>query len=146
MPTDAKALILEFCEAFTNGATPTALVEYFTEDAVYHNIPVEPAVGREAILGLLNIATALSVGNQRPLLEPVPGIEGVEPRDGLGLAVRFDRADELQLRLVTLAGNAEHVACPQRGDRFPNGERALKQRLGLRVEPLRLVEAGEVAE
>jgi limonene-1,2-epoxide hydrolase len=55
MSTDAKALVLEFCQAFTNGATPTALVEYFTEDAVYHNIPVEPAVGHEAILGLLNM-------------------------------------------------------------------------------------------
>ena len=34
---------------------PTELVEYFADDAVYHNIPVEPAVGREAILGLLNM-------------------------------------------------------------------------------------------
>ena len=34
---------------------PAELVEYFAEDAVYHNIPVEPAVGREAILGLLNM-------------------------------------------------------------------------------------------
>jgi limonene-1,2-epoxide hydrolase len=55
MPTDAKSLVLEFCQAFSDGATPTALVEYFTEDAVYHNIPVEPAVGHEAILGLLNM-------------------------------------------------------------------------------------------
>ena len=55
MPTDAKSLVLEFCQAFTDGATPAALVEYFTEDAVYHNIPVEPAVGHEAILGLLNM-------------------------------------------------------------------------------------------
>ena len=47
--------MLEFCDAFGKGATPTELVEYFADDAVYHNIPVEPAVGREAILGLLNM-------------------------------------------------------------------------------------------
>ena len=55
MTTDATALVLEFCEAWGKGATPSELVEWFTEDAVYHNIPVEPAVGREAILGLLNM-------------------------------------------------------------------------------------------
>jgi limonene-1,2-epoxide hydrolase len=55
MTTDAKALVLEFCDAFGKGKTPTELVDYFADDAVYHNIPVEPAVGREAILGLLNM-------------------------------------------------------------------------------------------
>ena len=55
MTNDATALVLEFCEAFGNGSAPTDLVEYFADDAVYHNIPVEPAVGREAILGLLNM-------------------------------------------------------------------------------------------
>ena len=55
MTKDATALVLEFCQAWGKGATPTELVEYFTDDAVYHNIPVEPAVGREAILGLLNM-------------------------------------------------------------------------------------------
>ncbi len=55
MTNDASALVTEFCEAFGKGASPGELVEYFTDDAVYHNIPVEPAVGREAILGLLNM-------------------------------------------------------------------------------------------
>jgi limonene-1,2-epoxide hydrolase len=55
MTTDAKALVLEFCDAFGKGKTPVELVDYFADDAVYHNIPVEPAVGREAILGLLNM-------------------------------------------------------------------------------------------
>ena len=55
MTTDAKALVLEFCDAFGKGKTPAELVDYFADDAVYHNIPVEPAVGREAILGLLNM-------------------------------------------------------------------------------------------
>ena len=55
MTNDATALVMEFCDAFGKGATPTELVEYFADDAVYHNIPVDPAVGREAILGLLNM-------------------------------------------------------------------------------------------
>jgi limonene-1,2-epoxide hydrolase len=55
MTQDATALVQEFCDAFGKGVAPTDLVEYFAEDAVYHNIPVEPAVGREAILGLLNM-------------------------------------------------------------------------------------------
>ncbi len=55
MTNDAAAFVLEFCSAFGRGAAPNELVEYFADDAVYHNMPVEPAVGREAILGLLNM-------------------------------------------------------------------------------------------
>ena len=55
MNNDATALVLEFCLAFGKGAAPSELVEFFSDDAVYHNMPVEPAVGREAILGLLNM-------------------------------------------------------------------------------------------
>jgi limonene-1,2-epoxide hydrolase len=55
MPNEALDLVRKFCEAFGKGATPAELVEYFADDAVYHNIPVAPAVGREAILGLLNM-------------------------------------------------------------------------------------------
>ena len=47
--------MLEFCNAFAAGKAPAELVEYFTDDAVYHNMPLDPAVGREAILGLLNM-------------------------------------------------------------------------------------------
>ena len=61
---EALDLVLQFCDAFGKGAKPAELVEYFTDDAVYHNIPVEPAVGREAILGLLNM-----------FLTPTEGVE-----------------------------------------------------------------------
>src|SRR6476469_5140493 len=54
-PNEALDLVLRFCDAFGKGKTPAELVDYFADDAVYHNIPVEPAVGREAILGLLNM-------------------------------------------------------------------------------------------
>jgi|SRR3954462_4971115 limonene-1,2-epoxide hydrolase len=62
MTTDATALVQEFCDAFGKGATPNEIVDYFTEDAVYHNIPVEPAVGKEAILGLLNMFLSTAEG------------------------------------------------------------------------------------
>ena len=55
MTDDATALVLDFCNAFGAGKSPTELVDYFTDDAVYHNIPVDPAVGHEAILALLNM-------------------------------------------------------------------------------------------
>jgi limonene-1,2-epoxide hydrolase len=55
MADDAKDLVLKFCDAFGKGVAPNELVDYFSDDAVYHNIPVDPAVGREAILGLLNM-------------------------------------------------------------------------------------------
>ncbi len=55
MTETALDLVLRFCDAFGKGATPAELVDYFTDDAVYHNIPVDPAVGHDAILGLLNM-------------------------------------------------------------------------------------------
>jgi limonene-1,2-epoxide hydrolase len=55
MTQDATALVQEFCDAFGKGKAPAELVEYFAEDAVYHNIPVDPAVGHDAILALLNM-------------------------------------------------------------------------------------------
>jgi len=55
MINDPTAVVSEFCAAFGNGKTPAELVDYFTEDAVYHNIPVDPAVGHDAILALLNM-------------------------------------------------------------------------------------------
>jgi limonene-1,2-epoxide hydrolase len=55
MTNDPTAVVSEFCAAFGNGKTPAELVDYFTDDAVYHNIPVDPAVGHDAILALLNM-------------------------------------------------------------------------------------------
>src|SRR5690349_9481668 len=52
---EAIGLVQRFCDAFGSGASPTELVDYFTDDAVYHNMPVDPAVGRDAILGLLTM-------------------------------------------------------------------------------------------
>jgi limonene-1,2-epoxide hydrolase len=41
-------VVVEFCHAVTR-RDAAVLAAYFTPDAVYHNIPVEPVQGREAI-------------------------------------------------------------------------------------------------
>lgn len=48
MTHSADELITEFCKRW---ASPDAdeIAAYFTEDAVYHNIPMDPVHGREAI-------------------------------------------------------------------------------------------------
>lgn len=48
MSTAEDALITEFCELWSN-PDPDVLASYFAEDAVYHNVPMEPVHGRDAI-------------------------------------------------------------------------------------------------
>jgi limonene-1,2-epoxide hydrolase len=52
IPQDPDALVTQFCEAWPR-MNVDELVSYFTDDGVYHNIPMEPAVGRAAIHQLL---------------------------------------------------------------------------------------------
>jgi limonene-1,2-epoxide hydrolase len=48
MTSPADDLITEFCAKWATPG-PKELAGYFTEDAVYHNIPMEPVKGRDAI-------------------------------------------------------------------------------------------------
>ena len=48
MTSSADDLITEFCAKWAT-PDPKELAGYFTEDAVYHNIPMEPVQGRDAI-------------------------------------------------------------------------------------------------
>ena len=41
-------VVQEFCDTWAKGDLD-AIIEFFTDDAVYHNIPVAPVTGREAI-------------------------------------------------------------------------------------------------
>src|SRR5947209_16010388 len=41
-------LVRRFCDAW-GGGDLDAIVDYFTEDAVYHNIPIDPVTGKDAI-------------------------------------------------------------------------------------------------
>ncbi|MFC9790568.1 nuclear transport factor 2 family protein [Rhodococcus sp. NPDC127528] len=43
-----EAIVTEFCAGWAQ-PDPDKIAEYFTEDAVYHNIPMEPVTGKAAI-------------------------------------------------------------------------------------------------
>ncbi len=45
---DADKIVREFCDAWGRGDLE-AIIAAFTDDAVYHNIPMEPCIGRDAI-------------------------------------------------------------------------------------------------
>ena len=49
---DAEQLVRDFCDRF-DGTDAEALRPFFTDDVVYHNIPLEPAVGIDATIGFI---------------------------------------------------------------------------------------------
>ena len=52
MATTPDALVTQFCAAWVR-MDADELADYFTEDGVYHNIPMAPVAGRENVLALL---------------------------------------------------------------------------------------------
>ena len=53
MATEAEKLVTDFCNAWPR-KNIEELLAFFTDDAVYHNIPVEPARGKAAIRAVIN--------------------------------------------------------------------------------------------
>jgi limonene-1,2-epoxide hydrolase len=49
-------LVRDFCASWERGDVD-AILEYFTDDAVYHNIPVDPVVGKDAIRSTISMFT-----------------------------------------------------------------------------------------
>ena len=49
---DADKIVRDFCEAWGRADLET-IMSAFAEDAVYHNIPMEPCKGKEAIHGFI---------------------------------------------------------------------------------------------
>ncbi len=49
---EAEQVVRRFCDRF-DGTDAEALRPFFTDDVVYHNIPLEPAVGLEATLAFI---------------------------------------------------------------------------------------------
>jgi len=60
-------VVRRFCAAWGDNAGVAELAAFFTDDAVYHNIPLTPVIGRKAIAN--NIASFIRPG--------APGIEGI---------------------------------------------------------------------
>ena len=50
--TDAKQVVREFCAAWES-MDQQRILDAFTDDAIYHNMPMAPAQGKDAINGLL---------------------------------------------------------------------------------------------
>ena len=63
-------VVRRFCAAWKDNLGATELAAFFTDGAVYHNIPMAPVTGREAIAK--NIASFIRPG--------APGIESIEFR------------------------------------------------------------------
>ena len=63
-------VVRRFCAAWSTNAGTAELATFFTDDAVYHNMPMAPVASREAIAK--NIASFIRPG--------APGIESIEFR------------------------------------------------------------------
>ena len=61
-------VVRRFCAAWSDNAAVDELASFFSDDAVYHNIPLAPVTGRENIAN--TIASFIRPGP--------PGIEGIE--------------------------------------------------------------------
>lgn len=57
MAQDPIAVVRAFCDAWSR-RDPEEIASWFTDDGVYHNIPMEPARGRQSILNLLRFILA----------------------------------------------------------------------------------------
>ncbi len=53
MATEAEKIVTDFCNAWPR-KNVDELLGFFTDDAVYHNIPMEPAKGKAAIKAVIN--------------------------------------------------------------------------------------------
>ena len=83
-------VVRRFCAAWSDNLDANELAAFFADDAVYHNIPLEPVAGRENIAD--NIATFIRPGP--------PGIESIEFRVIIaveGPVVMTERVDVLTL-------------------------------------------------
>jgi limonene-1,2-epoxide hydrolase len=84
-------LVRRFCAAWSDNIGAAELAAFFTDDAVYHNIPLAPVTGREAIAN--NIASFIRPG--------APGIEGIQFRviniAANGPVVMTERVDVFKL-------------------------------------------------
>ena len=84
--TEGIEIVSQFCQAWANGDTD-ALLDYFTDDAVYHNIPIEAVRGKEAIRATITSFT-----------QGVKAIEfRVEHISGSGDVVLTERVDVFTL-------------------------------------------------
>jgi limonene-1,2-epoxide hydrolase len=84
-------VVRRFCAAWSDNVGAGELAAFFTDDAVYHNIPLEPVIGRKAIAD--TITSFIRPG--------APGIEAIDFRviniAANGPVVMTERVDVFKL-------------------------------------------------
>ena len=84
-------IVRRFCASWAENLGAAELAAFFSDDAVYHNIPLAPIIGREAIAK--NIASFIRPG--------APGIEAIQFRvvniAANGPVVMTERVDVFKL-------------------------------------------------
>jgi limonene-1,2-epoxide hydrolase len=98
MATDAEKIVTDFCNAWPR-KNVDELLAFFTDDAVYHNIPLEPAKGKEAIRGVINTFLPMARSLQFKILNSA----------GNGNIVFNERVDVFDL------GNGKTISLPVAG-------------------------------
>ena len=93
----AIEVVRRFCAAWTDNAGAAELAAFFTDDAVYHNIPLTPVTGREAIADY--ITSFIRPG--------APGIEAID------------------FRVINIAANGP-IVMTERVDVFKVGDRSFE--------------------
>ncbi len=98
MPTDAERVVTEFCNAWPR-KNIDELLGFFTDDAVYHNIPMEPARGKAAIRAVINTFLPMAKSVQFKVLKSA----------GAGNVVFNERVDVFDL------GGGKTISLPVAG-------------------------------
>ena len=88
MPTPIE-VVTRFCDA-CGGGDVSALGAFFAEDAVYHNIPMDPVTGRDGILTTLAAMTTGVDEVEFEVLQMAQAAGGTE-HSGIVLTERIDR-------------------------------------------------------
>ena len=98
MATDAKKIVTDFCNAWPR-KNVDELLAFFTDDAVYHNIPLESAKGKDAIRSVINTFLPMARSLQFKVLHSA----------GNGNVVFNERVDIFDL------GNGKTISLPVAG-------------------------------
>jgi limonene-1,2-epoxide hydrolase len=98
MATDAEKIVTDFCNAWPR-KNVDELLAFFTDDAVYHNIPLESAKGKEAIRSVINTFLPMARSLQFKVLHSA----------GNGNVVFNERVDIFDL------GNGKTISLPVAG-------------------------------
>jgi len=86
METESEKVVNDFCKTWSR-RNLEEIMAFFTEDAVYHNIPMAPAKGKAAIRNVINTFLPMATGAEFKILKSA----------GAGNLVMNERVDIFQM-------------------------------------------------